>query len=160
MVNNEIEGRREKQLCIGWDTASAYAWRGWGKPWKTSVRKVRHGDRPCRSWSSRWLPIAAAQVRVRSGMWGLWWTKRHWGRFSPSTSVSPANHHPTNFSIIIITWGWHNRPINDRSVEWTQLDSTPPLYQFKKKGMEMILQFNPFALHLICLFFSEIMHWV
>jgi hypothetical protein len=26
-------------------------------------------------------------------MWGLWWTKRHWDRFSPSTSVSPANHH-------------------------------------------------------------------
>jgi hypothetical protein len=42
---------------------------------------------------SRWLPTAAAGVRVRAGMWGLWWTKRHWGRFSPSTSVSPANHH-------------------------------------------------------------------
>jgi hypothetical protein len=34
-------------------------------------------------------------------MWNLWWTKRHWGRFSPSTSVSPVNHHSTNFSIII-----------------------------------------------------------
>jgi hypothetical protein len=43
-------------------------------------------------------------------MWGLWWTKRHWGRFSPSTSVSPANHF-TDFSIIIITRGWHNRPL-------------------------------------------------
>jgi hypothetical protein len=29
-------------------------------------------------------------------------------------------------SIIIITQGWHNRPINGRSAEWTQLDSTPP----------------------------------
>jgi hypothetical protein len=37
-------------------------------------------------------------------MWGLWWTKRRWGRFSPSTSVSPANH-STDFSIIIITRG-------------------------------------------------------
>jgi hypothetical protein len=37
-------------------------------------------------------------------IWDLWWTKRHWGRFSPSTSVSPANH-PTDFSIIIITRG-------------------------------------------------------
>jgi hypothetical protein len=36
---------------------------------------------------------------------GLWWTKRHCGRFSPSTSVSPANH-STDFSIIIITRGW------------------------------------------------------
>jgi hypothetical protein len=35
-------------------------------------------------------------------MWGLWWTKRHWSRFSPSTLVSPANH-STDFSIIIIT---------------------------------------------------------
>jgi hypothetical protein len=36
----------------------------------------------------------------------------------------PANH-STNFSIIIITRGWHNRPIGGRSAEWTQLDSTP-----------------------------------
>jgi hypothetical protein len=40
----------------------------------------------------------------------LWWTKRYWVRFSPSTSVSPANN-PTNFSIIIISRGWHNRPL-------------------------------------------------
>jgi hypothetical protein len=66
-------------------------------------------------------------------MWGLWWTKSHWGRFSPSTSVSPANHHSTDFPIIIITRSWHNRPNSDRSAEWTQMDSTlPPLYQFKK----------------------------
>jgi hypothetical protein len=37
-------------------------------------------------------------------------TKRHWGRFPPSTSVSLANH-STNFSIIIITRGWHKRPL-------------------------------------------------
>jgi hypothetical protein len=64
--------------------------------------------------------------------WGLWWTKRHWGRSSPSTSASPANHHSINFSVIIITRGWHNRPIGGRSAEWTQSDSTPPLYRFKK----------------------------
>jgi hypothetical protein len=58
-------------------------------------------------------------------MWGLWWTKRHWGRFSPRTSVSLANHHSTNFSIIIIIRGWHSRLIGGRSAEWTQLDSTP-----------------------------------
>jgi hypothetical protein len=31
-------------------------------------------------------------------MWVLWWTKWRWGRFSPSTSVSPANFHSTNCS--------------------------------------------------------------
>jgi hypothetical protein len=45
-------------------------------------------------------------------MWDLWWTKCRWGRFSPSTSVSPANFHPTSCSTItVITWGWYNRPI-------------------------------------------------
>jgi hypothetical protein len=64
-------------------------------------------------------------------MWGLWWTKRHWGRFSPNTSVSPANHHSTNFSIIILTRGWHNRLIGGRSAEWNQLDSTPHYTNYK-----------------------------
>jgi hypothetical protein len=72
---------------------------------------------------SRWFPTAAARVRVRAACGVLWWTKRHWGRFSPSTSVSLANH-SANFSIIIITRGWHNRPIGGRSAEWTQVDST------------------------------------
>jgi hypothetical protein len=63
---------------------------------------------------SCWLATVAAQVCVRAGMWGLWWTKQHWGRFSPSTLVFPANHHSTNFSIIIITRGWHHRPIGGR----------------------------------------------
>jgi hypothetical protein len=57
-------------------------------------------------------------------MFGLWWTKRHWGRFFPSTSVSSADH-STNFSIIIITRCWHNRYIVGSSAQWTQLDSTP-----------------------------------
>jgi hypothetical protein len=61
--------------------------------------------------------------RPRS-MWDLWWTKRHWGRFSSSISVPPADH-STNFSIIIITRYWHNRPTGGRSAEWTQLDCTP-----------------------------------
>jgi hypothetical protein len=37
-------------------------------------------------------------------MWDLWWTKWRWGRVSPSTSVSPANLHSTNFSTITITY--------------------------------------------------------
>jgi hypothetical protein len=39
--------------------------------------------------------------------------------------VSLVNY-STNFSIIIITRGWHNRSIGGSSAEWTQLDSTPP----------------------------------
>jgi hypothetical protein len=54
------------------------------------------------------------------------------GKFSPSTSISPANH-STNFSIIIITLDWHNRPIGGRSAEWTQLDSTPTIPIEKEK---------------------------
>jgi hypothetical protein len=66
----------------------------------------------------RWLPTAAARVRVRAGMWGLWWTKQYWEVFSEYFDS-------TNFSITIITRSWHNRPVGGRSVEWTQLDSTP-----------------------------------
>jgi hypothetical protein len=36
------------------------------------------------------LPTAAVRVRVRV-MSDLWWTKRQWGRFPPSTSVSLVN---------------------------------------------------------------------
>jgi hypothetical protein len=32
-------------------------------------------------------------------MWDLWWTKWHWGSFSQSTSVSPANSHSTDCSL-------------------------------------------------------------
>jgi hypothetical protein len=35
-------------------------------------------------------------------MWDLWWTKWHWGKFSPSTSVSPANSHSTDCATFII----------------------------------------------------------
>jgi hypothetical protein len=81
---------------------------------------------PCRSSSGYSLASHRGGPGLRPGsMWGLWWTKRHWGRFSPSTSVSPANHF-TNFSIIIITIGhW-----------WPQcrvdLGFHPPLYHLKK----------------------------
>jgi hypothetical protein len=37
-------------------------------------------------------------------MWDLWWKKWRWDRFSPSTSVSPANLHSTNSSTIAITY--------------------------------------------------------
>jgi hypothetical protein len=55
---------------------------------------------------SRWLPTATARVRARLSQVGLWWTKWRRGRFSPSTSVSPANTvHFTTFPILTITRG-------------------------------------------------------
>jgi hypothetical protein len=63
------------------------------------------------------------------------------GRFSPSTSVSPANH-STNFSIIIITHGWHNRPVSGHSAEWTQMDSTPHYTNLIKKFIKKMLSQN------------------
>jgi hypothetical protein len=37
-------------------------------------------------------------------MWDLWWTKWRWGRFSPSTSVSPANLYSIDLFTITITY--------------------------------------------------------
>jgi hypothetical protein len=77
----------------------------------------------------RWLPTSVARVRVRAAR-EVCGDKAVLGRFSPSTSVSSANH-STDVSIIIITRDWHNRPIGGRSAEWTQLDSTPHYTNFK-----------------------------
>jgi hypothetical protein len=35
-------------------------------------------------------------------MWDLWWITWHWGKFSPSASISPANSHSTDCSTLII----------------------------------------------------------
>jgi hypothetical protein len=52
---------------------------------------------------SRWLPTAAARVRVRVWQVGFVVDKVASGQFSPSTSVSPAKTiHSTNFFINII----------------------------------------------------------
>jgi hypothetical protein len=49
---------------------------------------------------SRWIPTAAAPgSNPGIVMWDLWW-----GRFSPSTSFSPANFYSANFSTITITY--------------------------------------------------------
>jgi hypothetical protein len=49
---------------------------------------------------SRRPPTVDARVQSQV-MWYLRWTKWHWGRVSPTTSVSPANSHSTNCSIFI-----------------------------------------------------------
>jgi hypothetical protein len=75
---------------------------------------------------SRRLPTAAARARARSGHVGFVVDKGALGQVFSKYLVSPANH-STNFSIIIITRGWHNRPAGGRSAEWTQLDTTPTI---------------------------------
>jgi hypothetical protein len=61
-------------------------------------------------------------------MWDLWWTKWSWGRFSPSTWVSLANLHSTNFSTITITYhpGLVQKASSGRSTQ-------DPTAQIKKK---------------------------
>jgi hypothetical protein len=49
---------------------------------------------------SRWLPANAARIRVRTRCRVCGGQSGTGGRFSPSTSVSPANHLSTNFSNI------------------------------------------------------------
>jgi hypothetical protein len=63
--------------------------------------------------------------------WDLWWTKWRRGRFSPSTSVSPAIH-STKFSTLTTTRGRYNRPVSGRRAEWTQFGLHPPLCKLKK----------------------------
>jgi hypothetical protein len=111
----------------------------WNSSWSLLGRYLYLRDRGTRTGHavaqavSRWLPTVAARVRVRAAC-GVCGRQSGWGRCSPSTSVSTANH-STNLSIIIITRSGHNRPICGRSAERTQLDSTPPqLYQLKKHG--------------------------
>jgi hypothetical protein len=59
-------------------------------------------------------------------MWDLWWTKWHWGRCSPNTSISPANSHTTDCSTIIIYHqDWYNRIVSGRRNKWTQPHHTP-----------------------------------
>jgi hypothetical protein len=57
-------------------------------------------------------------------MWYLWWKKWHWGRFSPSTSVSFANSHSTRYSTLII----YHPGLVQKAKYWPtyQVDSVSP----------------------------------
>jgi hypothetical protein len=52
--------------------------------------------------------------------------------------VDKAADHSTDFSIIIITRGWHSRPLSGRSVEWTLIP--PPTME--KKNTEIFMYFK------------------
>jgi hypothetical protein len=66
-------------------------------------------------------------------MWDLWWTKWRWGRFSLTTSVSPANLHSTNFSTITLTYhpGLVQYTSSGRSTQ-------SPTAQIKKKTLVFV----------------------
>jgi hypothetical protein len=98
--------------CLDWGVS----WFLSGHPDKVQDTNPSHGCAIAQA-VSRWLPTAAAPGSRPGRACGVCGGQS-------GTSVSPANHHSTNFSIII-TRGWHNRPIGGRSAEWTQLDSTP-----------------------------------
>jgi hypothetical protein len=55
-------------------------------------------------------------------MWDLWWTKRRWDRFHPSTWVSIANFLFASFSTITIIChlGLVEQASSGRSTKWTQ----------------------------------------
>jgi hypothetical protein len=61
---------------------------------------------------------------TRQVMWDLWRTKWNWGRYSPSTFVSPDNPHSTSCSILIML-GSCNRPTTGRSTKWTHSHCNP-----------------------------------
>jgi hypothetical protein len=65
------------------------------------------------------LPTVAARVRAHAGHVGFVMDKAALGQ------VFFRVHHSTKFSIVVITRGWHIRPIGGLHAEWTQLDSTP-----------------------------------
>jgi hypothetical protein len=81
------------------------------------------GGRAIAQAVSHRLPTVAARVQSQV-MWDLWWTKWHWVRFPPSTSVSPVNSHSTDCSTLIIRV-WYNRPNSGRRTKCTQSHPTP-----------------------------------
>jgi hypothetical protein len=88
---------------------------------------------------SRWFPIAATRVRVRAEHVGFVVDKAALGQvFSEYFGFPCQSSFHQFFSIIIITRGWHNRPIGGRSAEWTQLDSNPTI-RIKKNRLSFAL---------------------
>jgi hypothetical protein len=55
-------------------------------------------------WKEDWQRNPKYSEKTYPSVWDLWWTKWRRGRFSPSTSVSPANLHSTNCSTIILIY--------------------------------------------------------
>jgi hypothetical protein len=78
------------------------------------------GGRAIAQAVSRWLPTAAVRgPKPDLGMWDLWWDKVALGRFSPSTSVSPAivvrSTYYSTITLIYHPGKMYNRPMCGRS---------------------------------------------
>jgi hypothetical protein len=71
-------------------------------------------------------------------MCGLWWTKWHWGWFSPSTSISPANH-PTDCSTLIIII------ITGCTVGQTVADVPSGLTPLQEKNLFLLTTWRPLS---------------
>jgi hypothetical protein len=77
-------------------------------------------------------------------MWDLWWTWWHWGKFSPNTSVSPANSHSTGCSTIIIIY--HLGLVQQaKQLPQYQVDSVSP-HEREKNTLEFKTVDNSFQL--------------
>jgi hypothetical protein len=77
-------------------------------------------------------------------MWDLWWTKWRWGRFSPSTSVSFANLHSTNFLTITITN--HQRLVQQASSGRSTQSPTAEIKKKKKVDDQVYIVYSPAAI--------------
>jgi hypothetical protein len=85
------------------------------------------------TWAQVWSKPYTSPGRV---MWDLWWTKWRWGRFSPSTSVSPANLHSTNCSTITLIY--HPRLVQQAKVAAVPSGLSPTPLIIKKEKLQKI----------------------
>jgi hypothetical protein len=101
------------------------------------------GIRSCRSSSGQSLASHRGGPGSHPGsMWGLWWTKRHWGRFSPSTSVSPAINPPISPSLDSSGAGTISLWVAavPSGPNWTPPPPTRPIKNNNSVGIETRLQ--------------------
>jgi hypothetical protein len=87
-------------------------------------------------------------------MWDLWWTKRHCGRFLPSTSVPPATHSTDCLTLIII----HHPGLVQEAKQWPtcQVDSVSTHPQKQKKNQDGVGVVTVFTL--ISFYISPVTH--
>jgi hypothetical protein len=96
---------------------------------------------------SRWLPTAAARVRAPGlVMLRIVVHNLAMDRFSPSTSVSPANHEIAPQSPSSIIWGWYNRPVVAAVPSGTQSHPTKKKKNHKQRLTVWIyIRLKPFT---------------
>jgi hypothetical protein len=111
---------------------------------KNIIAQKVYTERPHHSSSGLSLAYHRAGPGSSPGlvMWDLWWTRWRWGRFSPSTSVSPANLHSTSWSTIILIYhrGLYNRP--EVTAVPSGLSPTPPIIIKKSLYRPRICKFS------------------